>query len=260
MVEPHLRLDDLALSFGTGADRLRVLDGVSATIDRGEFVSVIGPSGCGKSTLFNTIAGLLRPERGRVLIGGADATGGTAHCGYMPQQDLLFAWRDIEQNVALGLEVHGVPRREARARARALLPEFGLAGFEKSRPAQLSGGMRQRAALGRTVLQEREVLLLDEPLGALDALTRIEMQDWLQDMWSRHGWTVAMVTHDIREAVYLSDRILVLSPRPTHVVHDVTVDLPRPRTIETLADPAFARIETTLLRELRTPELSEGGS
>lgn len=251
MAEEHVRLDDLRLSFPTPAGPLPVLDGVSATIGRGEFVSIIGPSGCGKSTLFNSMAGLLQPDTGRLLIDDIDRTSSTAHCGYMPQQDLLFPWRTIAQNAALGLEVQGVPRREARQRARDLLPEFGLGGFEDARPSELSGGMRQRVALARTVLQERDVLLLDEPLGALDALTRTEMQDWLQRVWSRHRRTVIMVTHDVREATYLSDRILVLGPRPTRIVKDVTVRLARPRTIDTLTDPEFLRVEALLLRELR---------
>jgi ABC-type nitrate/sulfonate/bicarbonate transport system ATPase subunit len=208
---------------------LPVLDGVSLDVAPGEFVSVIGPSGCGKSTLFNVIAGLDRPDAGRVLVDGTDATGRVDPFAYMPQQDLLFPWRTVLDNTTLGLEVAGVRRREARARAQPLFAPFGLAGFENARPDALSGGMRQRAALLRTVVQERSLLLLDEPFGALDSLTRSEMQAWLAEVWARYGWTVLLVTHDIREAVFLSDRVVVLTPRPATVRTQVSVDLPRPR-------------------------------
>ncbi|UYP19906.1 ABC transporter ATP-binding protein [Rhodococcus sp. Z13] len=225
-----------------------VLDGVDFSVELGEFVSLIGPSGCGKSTLFSLVAGLERPDSGEVLVGGAPAAPGRA--ALMPQKDLLFPWRSVLDNCALGLQVQGVSRREARARARELLPTFGLAGFEDAAPGRLSGGMRQRAALARTVLQGRDVLLLDEPFGALDALTRTEMQLWLQKVWQEHRWTVLMVTHDVREAVLLSDRVLVLDPRPTRVHHEVRVTLPRPRTAETLATSGFVALEQELLEHL----------
>jgi ABC-type nitrate/sulfonate/bicarbonate transport system ATPase subunit len=213
-----------------GFPGLPVLDGIAFDVAPGEFVSVIGPSGCGKSTLFDIIAGLERPDAGRVLMDGADATGQVDHVAYMPQRDLLFPWRSVLDNTALGLEVAGVRRRVARERARALFGPFGLAGFEDARPHELSGGMRQRAALLRTVVQDRPLLLLDEPFGALDSLTRSDMQAWLADVWARYGWTVLLVTHDIREAVYLSDRVVVLAPRPSKVRAEVSIDLPRPRT------------------------------
>jgi len=165
-----------------------------------------------------------------VLVDGVDATGQVEHAAYMPQRDLLFPWRTVLDNTTLGLEVAGVRRREARARAQALFGPFGLAGFERARPDELSGGMRQRAALLRTVVQERSLLLLDEPFGALDSLTRSEMQAWLAEVWARYGWTVLLVTHDIREAVFLSDRVVVLTPRPATVRTQVNVDLPRPRS------------------------------
>lgn len=242
-----MRIEGVSVAFGA----LSVLDDVSIDVAPGEFVSIVGPSGCGKSTLFSVTSGLLNPTAGRVHIDDEDVTGSTGHCGYMFQQDLLFAWRTVEQNVALGLEVQGVRRSEARRRARDQLAEFGLGAFTGARPHELSGGMRQRAALARTVLAGHGVVLLDEPFGALDALTRTEMQDWLQGVWTDHRWTVLMVTHDVREAVYLSDRVLVLSPRPARIVDEVVVDLPRPRTIATLSDPRFTHLETTLLSRLR---------
>ena len=247
MAESKLVVDAVTKAFGA----LPVLDGVTLDVAPGEFVSVIGPSGCGKSTLFNVIAGLERPDTGRVLVDGADATGRTEHVAYMPQQDLLFPWRTVLDNTALGLEVAGVPRREARRRAGELFGPFGLAGFERARPGELSGGMRQRAALLRTVVQDRAVLLLDEPFGALDSLTRTDVQTWLDDVRGRFDWTVLLITHDVREAVRMSDRVVVLAPRPTSVRREVLVDLPRPRPPEVLAEPAFVACEQEVLNALR---------
>lgn len=245
MGEPKLRVEGVHLAF----PGLPVLDGVSFDVAPGEFVSLIGPSGCGKSTLFDVVAGLHRPDAGRVVVDGRDATGRVDPFAYMPQQDLLFPWRTVLDNTALGLEVAGVPRREARRRAGGLFGAFGLAGFEGARPAELSGGMRQRAALLRTVVQDRAVLLLDEPFGALDSLTRADLQTWLDDVRAGFGWTVLLITHDIREAVRLSDRVVVLGPRPTRVRCEITVDLPRPRAQEATA--AAGRIEARVLAALR---------
>jgi ABC-type nitrate/sulfonate/bicarbonate transport system ATPase subunit len=233
-----------------GGPPLRVLDGVGLGVRAGEFTAVIGPSGSGKSTLFNIVAGLDRPTGGEVRIGGRAVSGPNDRVAYMPQKDLLFPWRTVEDNAALGLEVQRVPRREARARVRPLFAEFGLDGFERSYPAQLSGGMRQRAALLRTVAMERPLLLLDEPFGALDSLTRTQMQLWLAETWQRHGWTIVLVTHDIREAVFLADSVHVLSARPARVTARIEVDLPRPRTAETFLLPGFARLERAVLAEL----------
>jgi ABC-type nitrate/sulfonate/bicarbonate transport system ATPase subunit len=229
---------------------LRVLDGLDLSVRPGEFTAVIGPSGSGKSTLFNIVAGLDRPIAGEVRVDGRIATGYSAQVAYMPQKDLLFPWRTVEANAALGLEVQGVPKREARARVRPLFGEFGLEGFERSYPAQLSGGMRQRAALLRTVAMGRPVLLLDEPFGALDSLTRTQMQLWLAETWQRHGWTIVLVTHDVREAVLLADSVHVLSPRPARVVARFDADLPRPRTAATFQLPEFARLEQAVLNAL----------
>jgi putative hydroxymethylpyrimidine transport system ATP-binding protein len=241
-----LSVEGLTKAYGD----LPVLDEVSLTVAAGEFVAIVGPSGCGKSTLFDVVAGLEPPDAGRVLVDDADATGRTDAFAYMPQQDLLFPWRTVLDNTTLGLEVAGMRRRAARERARPLFREFGLDGFEDARPGELSGGMRQRAALLRTVVQDRPVLLLDEPFGALDALTRTEMQVWLSRTRARFAWTVVLVTHDVREAVFLADRVAVLGPRPTSVLREVRVDLPRPRGLSVLADPAFTAAETDLLSAL----------
>lgn len=224
-----------------------VLDGIDLVVADSEVVAVIGPSGCGKSTLFNLIAGLDSPTTGSVAAEPA---------AYMPQRDLLFPWRTVLDNTTLGLEVQGVGKRDARARASALFDVFGLSGYESARPHQLSGGMRQRAAMLRTVVQGRDLLLLDEPFGALDAITRTTMQMWLQDIRARYGWTVLMITHDVREAVFLADRVVVLSRRPARVEHVVTVDLPRPRDLSTLTSPEFAAIERQLLTFLHEPSKS----
>ncbi len=242
--------------FVDGDRTVEVLDGIDVEARPGEFVSVIGPSGCGKSTLFNIIAGLEEADAGEVRVDGTPVDGLDAHTdafAYMPQQDLLFPWRRVLDNTTLGLEVRGVPRQEARARATALFPRFGLAGFERAYPHTLSGGMRQRAALLRTVVQERPILLLDEPFGALDALTRMEMQEWLAGVSSEFGWTVLLVTHDVREAVLLSDRIVVLTPRPASVAAVIEVPLPRPRRLDAFADLAFVELEARVLHALRHP-------
>ncbi|MEU1981060.1 ABC transporter ATP-binding protein [Nocardia sp. NPDC019395] len=241
---------DLTKSFpqpGRGRADRQVLGGLSFTAEPGEFVSLIGPSGCGKSTLFNMLAGLESPDSGSIRFGTSDGGPVAAHCAYMPQKDLLFPWRTVLDNTILGLQVHGLAKPEARRRALELFPVFGLSGFEDARPFQLSGGMRQRAALLRTVVQERELLLLDEPFGALDSLTRTEMQSWLQNVWQRYRWMVLMITHDIREAVYLSDRVIVLSARPATVRHEVRVDLPRPREVSMITAPEFVALEQELL-------------
>ncbi|RVW08155.1 ABC transporter ATP-binding protein [Prescottella agglutinans] len=235
--ESVVELSAVSKSFGTR----QVLDGVDLAVRPGEFVSVIGPSGCGKSTVFGIVAGLEAPDSGSVSA---------PTCAHMPQKDLLFPWRSVLDNTTLGLEVQRVPRAQARARAAELFPRFGLAGFEDARPHQLSGGMRQRAALLRTVVQDRSVLLLDEPFGALDSLTRTEMQTWLQDVWQQYRWTVLMITHDVREAVFLSDRVVVLSARPATVRREVVVDLPRPRELSVVTSPEFAAIEGELIEVL----------
>ena len=240
---PRLHLDGLSRTFSLSDGSHRaVLDDISLTVYPGEFVSIIGPSGCGKSTLFNIIAGLDAPSSGAVGIDGEVA--------YMPQKDALLPWRSIAANAALGLEVQGVKRREARARVRKWFPRFGLAGFEDSLPFELSGGMRQRAALLRTVVQNKSTLLLDEPFGALDALTKQDLQTWLQQVWAEHEWTALLITHDVREAILLSDRVVVLSPRPATVSLVLDVDLPKPRGIDALTSPRFLELERRLLETL----------
>lgn len=190
-----------------------LFEGLSFDVEAGEFVSILGPSGCGKSTILNLLAGILTPGDGRMLVDGAPIRGMNSHFAYMPQNDLLFPWKTIMQNVCLHGRLHGA-ERGAQAKARELFPLFGLAGYEDAWPSDLSGGMRQRAAFLRTALCNADILLLDEPFGALDVISRSDMQDWLVSMKRHLGRTCLLVTHDIDEAIFLSDRILVLRGRP----------------------------------------------
>jgi ABC-type nitrate/sulfonate/bicarbonate transport system ATPase subunit len=248
---PKLELRSVGKVFEDKASRVHVLHELDAHVGRGEFVSFIGPSGCGKSTMFNIIAGLVSPSMGEILLDGRPVTGHGEHFAYMPQKDLLFPWRRVIDNTTLGLEVQGMKRKEARERAAPLFEVFGLEGFEFSYPWQLSGGMRQRGALLRTVVQGRSVLLHDEPFGALDSLTRTEMQEWLTGVWEQFHWTVVLITHDIREAVFLSDRVYVLTARPAKVRAVEEVRLPRPRALSVVGEPEFWRLEASLLQTLR---------
>ena len=226
------------------------LDGFDLAVAEGEVVALVGPSGCGKSTLLELVAGLQRPDAGSVSVGGGQAAGAGA-AAYMPQRDLLLPWRDAVGNAALALESAGVPRREARRRAAPLFERLGLGRFERARPHELSGGMRQRVAFLRTLLSGRPLLLLDEPFGALDAITRASMQDWLAGALQAEPRTVLLVTHDVTEALLLADRVVVLSPRPGRVVAELRVDLARPRVRrELVGDPVFADLERRALEAL----------
>jgi ABC-type nitrate/sulfonate/bicarbonate transport system ATPase subunit len=244
---PKLRLDQVAMTFRTPAGPFQALAPVTLAIPEGRFVSLIGPSGCGKSTIFNVVAGLLQPSGGRVLIDEADATGTIGRVGYMLQKDLLLPWRSVIDNVILGKEIQGVPLREARERALPLLRRYGLAGFEHLYPNALSGGMRQRAALLRTLLFDTDVILLDEPFGALDAQTKLHMQEWLLALWSDFGKTVVFVTHDVEEAIYLSDEVHVMATRPGRIVETIPVPLARPRDRSATLAPDFIAIKQRCL-------------
>jgi ABC-type nitrate/sulfonate/bicarbonate transport system ATPase subunit len=222
--------------------RVTALEDVDLSVRWDEVLAVVGPSGCGKSTLLELMAGLQEPDEGTVSAAGAtDPAGRRAVCAYMPQRDLLLPWRSALANAALALECQGVPRTEARARAEPLFERFGLAEFEHARPAELSGGMRQRVAFLRTLLPGRPVLLLDEPFGALDSITRASMQHWLAEGLAREPRTVLLVTHDVEEALFLADRVAVLSPRPGRVVAEIDVDLPRPREVTSTGFTALKR-------------------
>ncbi len=250
MSTPKLELRHVSKAFHANGLTVQALEAVSLAVLPGEFVTVIGPSGSGKSTLFNLITGLLEPDSGEILLDGAVDAVRAGHFGYMPQRDLLLPWRSVLDNVIIPLELRGTLRAEARARASQMLPMFGLEDFARSYPASLSGGMRQRAALLRTILTERDTLLLDEPFGALDALTRRELQDWLLGVWEQFRQTVVFITHDVEEALYLGDRVAVLSARPGRLAHTLTVNLPRPRRRGMIALPQFGRQMAELLEAL----------
>lgn len=249
---PALQCEDVRKEFRGREGVVKALDGVLISIAEGQFVSIIGPSGSGKSTLLEIMAGLQAPTSGHVLSGGIDVTCHIGHAGYMPQKDLLLPWRSVLDNTILGLEIAGQRRARAREEARRWFQRFGLAGFEGQYPAALSGGMRQRAALLRTFLAGRDVLLLDEPFGALDALTRADMQEWLAGIQAEFGKTIVLVTHDVDEAIYLSDRVHVMSARPGTIVEVVDVSFRRPRRHdEIVTSPEFAALKRTLLATLR---------
>jgi ABC-type nitrate/sulfonate/bicarbonate transport system ATPase subunit len=223
--------------------RVTALEGLDLSAQNREVVAVVGPSGCGKSTLLELIAGLQQPDAGTISVAG--------ECALMPQSDLLLPWRDAVGNAALALECEGVPKKESRRRAAPLFERFGLGQFERAYPAELSGGMRQRVAFMRTLLAGRPVLLLDEPFGALDAITRASMQDWLAAMLASEPRTVLLVTHDVEEALLLADRVAILSPRPGRVVSELSVDLARPRVRrELVVSPEFAELKRRALEAL----------
>jgi len=218
---------------------LAALSEVTFDVAGGEFVSLLGPSGCGKSTLLRLIGGLEEPSGGAIAIGGEPVAEPHPQLGMAFQKDLLLPWRDVLSNVLLQADVRGIDRARLRERARALLAQVGLDGFERRRPGELSGGMRQRAAICRTLLHEPRLLLMDEPYAALDAMTRDQMALDLAAVTATRATTVVFVTHSIPEAVFLSDRVLVMSARPAEIVADVAVELPRPRDLHVRRDPAF---------------------
>jgi ABC-type nitrate/sulfonate/bicarbonate transport system ATPase subunit len=249
---PILQITDLGATYIEDGRELLALQHVDLHVHKGEFVCLIGPSGSGKSTLLDIVSGLFTETGGTLAIDGqqlapSQRPGATS---YMRQRDLLMPWRTAAENAALALEVHGVPTTEARQRAADRFEEFGLAGFEDRYPSQLSGGMRQRVAFLRTVLAERDLLMLDEPFGALDALNRATLQQWLVRLWEHEQQGVLMVTHDVDEAVFLADRVLVLSARPGTIIHEEVISLPRPRTRRMITTPAFLAHRAVLMDAL----------
>ena len=250
---PKLQVHDVSKTFALDGAPLPILQHISFAVPEGEFVSLLGPSGCGKSTLFNIIAGLLRPDTGRLMFDGEAVDDSRGMVAYIQQKDLLFPWRRVIDNAILGLEVQHVSKRKARRAAHELLVRFGLQDFAQAYPAELSGGMRQRVALIRTLLCGKDLLLLDEPFGALDAMTRSVLQRWLLQIWAEFGKTILFITHDVEEALLLSDRIVVLSARPGELKDDLEVSLPRPRRV---IDDAVVQLKGKLL-ELVQGEMGE---
>jgi ABC-type nitrate/sulfonate/bicarbonate transport system ATPase subunit len=237
-------VQDLHHAFSTPSGPLEVLADVSLSVGPGEAVAVIGPSGCGKSTLLRVLSGLEHPSSGSVTADGPSA--------YMPQRDALMPWKRALDNATLGAEVAGERRVDARARALELFEPFGLSGFERAWPGELSGGMRQRLALLRTFLMPSSTLLLDEPLGALDAITRRQLQGWVEERWlaEQPRRALLLVTHDVEEALLLADRVVVLSPRPGRVVTEVPSPWARPRDPSLVLEPAFVAAKADLMKAL----------
>ncbi|MDP4109408.1 MAG: ABC transporter ATP-binding protein [Bacillota bacterium] len=234
------------------AGRLEVLDNINMEVSREEFVSIIGPSGCGKSTIFNLLCGTEEKSGGTVTLDNIQAKPGDF--SYMPQSDLLMDWKRVWENIALPLRIKGVPRFLAKERVMSESSLYGLSGFENAWPSELSGGMRQRAAFFRTMLSSGRIMLLDEPFAALDAINRERMQEWLMEVLEREKRTILLVTHSVDEAVFLSDRVYVLTPRPARVKCCVEIGLKRPRGCELLTSPEFNDYKAVLLKNL-----AEGG-
>ena len=237
----------LSIVLGRGPAAFEAVQDVGFHAAPGEFICVLGPSGCGKSTLLGALAGHLRPAQGTLRVDGADIAGPAPERGLVFQHHTLFPWKTVQDNVAFGLKMKGVPAAERHARARELLALVGLQGFETRYPAQLSGGMQQRVEIARVLINHPRVLLMDEPFGALDALTRVKMQRLLLDLWARIRTTVVFVTHDIDEALFLADRILVMSPRPGRILEDIAVPFGRPREEALLTDARFTALKRRCL-------------
>jgi NitT/TauT family transport system ATP-binding protein len=239
---PAISVRDLAMVYRTREGTVTALDGVSLDVADGEFVAVVGRSGCGKTTLLRILGGLTLGTSGTVTVGGRTVTGPLRDAGMVFQAPTLLAWRNVLDNVLLPAEFLRLDLREARVRAKALLELVGLSGFEQRYPRELSGGMQQRAAISRALLHDPALLLLDEPFGALDALTREEMNLELLRIWSERRKTSVLITHSIAEAVFLADRVIVMTPRPGRVADIVPIPLPRPRTAAMRLEPEFARL------------------
>jgi len=229
---------------------LAVLEDISLSVRQNQLVSIVGPSGCGKSTLFNIISGLIKPDGGKVLIDGQDYTGGIGRVSYMRQKDLLLPWKTILDNVCIPMVVRGESILNARRKADKYFETFGLEGFQDKYPAQLSGGMRQRAALLRTYLFKSDIMLLDEPFGSLDAITKRKMQEWLLKVNSNINSTILFITHDIDEAIFLSDRIYLFSERPARVNLVLDVGIERPRDNKTYTSSRFNYLKEKILEYL----------
>jgi ABC-type nitrate/sulfonate/bicarbonate transport system ATPase subunit len=248
---PAIGVRNLRLALPGRDGPLPVLGGVTFDVPAGGFVALVGTSGCGKSTLLDVLAGLRAPDAGEVRIDGDPGAKRLGRLTLMPQRDALMPWRTTVDNVAVGAELSGLAKPEARRAARAALGRYGLGGFEDHYPHALSGGMRQRAALARTLLAGRAAWLLDEPFGAVDALTRADLVAMLEALWTEHRPTTVLVTHDLDEALVLADRVLVLTARPAQVADEIEVDLPRPRAPVAAGSPVLGALKRRLLETLR---------
>lgn len=243
-------VDGVSVRFDSKKTSVQALQDVDLKIREGEFISIVGPSGCGKSTLLRAISGISPATDGNVLLRGDEVSAPRQDVGFIFQRPALMPWRDVRRNILLQAEMRGMDRRQAEAKCKDLINFTGLNGFEKFLPHELSGGMQQRVALSRALLHEPDVLLMDEPFGALDALTREKMNVEMQRLWRERDMTAALVTHSVAEAVYLATRVIVMGPRPGRIIEEFTVDLPRDRGYEaTMESPEFHRVASRV-REL----------
>ncbi|MEN3003411.1 ABC transporter ATP-binding protein [Dehalobacterium formicoaceticum] len=249
-------LDFHKVSYQYPTENVDIIEELSFHVARGEFASLIGVSGCGKSTIFRLITQLLHPKSGTIDVGGKNIIGQKSYVGYMPQKDLLFPWRTIGQNLELPMELKGLSRTERERRRNEVLEEIGLKGYGNKYPKELSGGMRQRVAFGRTILTDSELMLLDEPFSALDFLTKLEMQEWLLTEWQQLQKTILFITHDIEEAIFLSQTIFVVGHTPIHTLERIQVPLPKMRTRACLNKPEIAALKNDLLEMLRRQVVS----
>lgn len=239
------------IRLGRGTEAFEAVQDVSFAVPAGQFVCVLGPSGCGKSTLLGALAGHIPPADGTLSLDGAAISGPHPDRGIVFQHHTLFPWKNVRDNVAFGPKMRGVPKEARYRQADAILELIGLGGFAERYPKQLSGGMQQRVEIARVLVNHPRLLLMDEPFGALDALTRLMMQELLLDIWTRLRTTIVFVTHDIDEALFLADRVLVMSPRPGRIIEDITVPFERPRRAEIVAEPPFGRLKRHCLELLR---------
>jgi ABC-type nitrate/sulfonate/bicarbonate transport system, ATPase component len=228
-----------------------IIEDIHIDLNQGEFVSVLGPSGCGKSTLFNVIAGLLKPEAGRIIINGKEVTGETGVVSYMYQKDLLLPWRNVIDNGILPLEIRGIPKKEAREKVKEMLAVFQLEEDGKKYPIQLSGGMKQRVSLLRTTMFSKEIMLLDEPFGGLDAITRLKMQEYLLEILAKIKGSVLFITHDIDEAIFLSDRIYIINGSPAHIVEEIAVPVKHASPEVMMTSPELRKLRSDILKRYK---------
>ena len=237
----------VSMAFDARGGAVRALDDVTVEIPDAHFACIVGASGCGKSTLLNIMAGLIRPTAGTIELGDQPVEGPGADRGMVFQSYTLFPWLRVRENIEFGPSLKGVEKEERRRVAEALLDEMGLAEFARAYPSELSGGMKQRVAIARALANDPDVLLMDEPFGALDALTRAGAQRFLTQVWEQHRRTIVFVTHDIDEAIYLADTVFVMTPRPGRVKEIVAVDIPRPRSLDDIATTRFAELKHRIL-------------
>lgn len=250
----RIDIDHISISLGLGADAFEAVRDLNFAIAPGELVCVLGPSGCGKSTLLGALAGHLQITRGGLSVDGQPVSGPSPDRGIVFQHHTLFPWKRVRDNVTFGPKMRGIDKPERQRAADAILKLVGLSGFEKFYPSQLSGGMQQRVEIARVLINQPRVLLMDEPFGALDAQTRVMMQEVLLDIWTKIPTTTVFVTHDIDEALFLADRVVVMSARPGRVIEDLRLPFARPRTAELVTENEFVRLKRHFLSLLRHPE------